>query len=96
MLVDGFDWDEWNRDKCQKHGLSIEHIESLFQRTIVVLPDPYGGAEERFRAIGKDSVGRYVFIVFCYRLRDDKILIRPISARYMHQKEIDAYEEAKQ
>lgn len=94
MLVDGFDWDEWNEEKCQKHGVSVEIIESFFQRTFTVLPDPYDGVEERFRAIGQDYEGRHVFIVFCYREREDRTLIRPISARYMHRKEIDAYEQA--
>jgi uncharacterized DUF497 family protein len=33
MKVGGleFDWDEGNRDKCQKHGLSVHDIESIFQ-----------------------------------------------------------------
>jgi len=33
-----------------------------------------------------------VFIVFTLRRKGDELLIRPISARYMHKKEIDAYE----
>jgi uncharacterized protein len=33
-----------------------------------------------------------VFIVFTIRRKGDELLIRPISARYMHQKEIEAYE----
>jgi hypothetical protein len=28
--VSGFDWDEGNRAKCQKHGVSIPEIEELF------------------------------------------------------------------
>ena len=36
--------------------------------------------------------GRYVFLVFMLRKFDTKTLLRPISARYMHQKEIDHYE----
>ena len=30
LQFDGFDWDRGNRAKCQKHGLSIALIESLF------------------------------------------------------------------
>jgi hypothetical protein len=26
----GFDWDDENREKCQKHGVSVAQIESLF------------------------------------------------------------------
>jgi uncharacterized DUF497 family protein len=48
--------------------------------------------EPRMRAIGKSRVGRYLFVVFMLRVIDDLTLIRPISARYMHQKEIDHYE----
>ncbi len=45
------------------------------------------------RAIGKSRAGRYVFLVFTVRERRGEKFIRPISARYMHQKEIDSYEE---
>jgi uncharacterized DUF497 family protein len=30
---------------------------------------------------------------FTFRIREDEILIRPISARYMHEKEAKEYEE---
>ena len=53
-------------------------------------------AEERFRAIGRTVRGRYVFVVFTLRLRDGDVFIRPISARHMHQKEIEHYEKATQ
>jgi uncharacterized DUF497 family protein len=36
--------------------------------------------------------GRRVFLVFTLRRKGDKQLIRPISARYMHKKEIESYE----
>ena len=38
------------------------------------------------------GAGRYVFLVFMLRKIDGQTLLRPISARYMHQKEIDHYE----
>lgn len=44
------------------------------------------------RAIGKTRSGRYVFLVFMLRELDGRINARPISARYMHRKEIDHYE----
>ncbi len=28
--VSGFDWDDGNIEKCQKHGVSLEEIEALF------------------------------------------------------------------
>jgi hypothetical protein len=51
--IRGFDWDSGNRDKCQKHGMSIEEIEGVFTRPVVLLPDkenPLG--EPRLKAIG--------------------------------------------
>jgi uncharacterized DUF497 family protein len=91
-IVAGFDWDAGNREKCQKHGVSVRDIEGLFARTIAIQPDP-SVIEQRFRAIGRTEGGRYVFLVFTLRKRKDDTLIRPISARYMHSKEITLYEE---
>lgn len=28
--IAGFNWDNGNSEKCQKHGVSIEEIEALF------------------------------------------------------------------
>ena len=44
------------------------------------------------RAIGTTAAGRYVFLVFMLRQIDGETRLRPISARYMHQKEIAHYE----
>jgi uncharacterized protein len=92
-IVSGFDWDEGNRAKCRKHGISIEEIEELFSRTVMILPDEaHSTMEKRFKAIGQTATGRHVFLVFTLREYHGKSYIRPISARYMHQKEIDHYE----
>lgn len=91
--VAGFDWDEGNQDKCRKHGLSVAEIESLFHGPIAVFPDPaHSRSETRFKAIGRTNQGRSVLIVFTLRKRGDETFIRPISARYMHAKEIRYYE----
>jgi uncharacterized protein len=95
MEVEGleFDWDEGNRERCEKHGLSVQDIESLFRSSISVFPDPeHSNEEERFIGIGRTEGDRSVFVVFTLRMRDGIALIRPISARYMHKKEIDHYE----
>jgi uncharacterized DUF497 family protein len=93
MEIAGFDWDEGNRSKCQKHGVSEAAIESVFRRSIAVLPDPlHSKSEERFQAIGKSNDGRWIFLVFTLRRRRDKRLVRPISARFMHKKEVEHYE----
>jgi uncharacterized protein len=49
-------------------------------------------AETRFKAIGKTAQGRSLFVVFTSRDRAGQRLIRPISACYMHNKEIAAHE----
>jgi uncharacterized protein len=93
LQVNGFDWDKGNRAKCEKHGLSTSVIENLFTRSIAILPDAaHSQGERRFRAIGRTDKGRGVFIVFTLRRKNEELLIRPISARYMHKKEIEAYE----
>lgn len=89
----GFDWDTGNIDKCQKHGVSIKEIESLFYREPLIGPDPIIETEERFRAIGKCENGRHLFVVFTFRNIGDARLIRPISGRYMHAKEVKYYEQ---
>ena len=90
----GFDWDAGNREKCRKHGVSILEIEELFEGILVILRDDAhsSAGEERHLAIGKTALGRHVLIAFTFRLRRGQSVIRPISARYMHKKEIAYYE----
>ena len=92
--ISGFQWDEANREKCLKHGVSLAEIESSFHRPIAVFPDPaHSRRETRFKAIGQTDKGRSILIVFTLRRREGETLIRPISARYMHRKEVAYYEE---
>lgn len=94
LKVAGFDWDGGNEEKCQKHGVSLAAIESLFRRSLAVLPYPaHSVQEERFKAIGRTDDARGVLIVFRLRRRGGATFIRPISARYMHRQEIAYYEE---
>src|SRR5260370_38675745 len=87
MQVAGFDWDEGNRSKCQRHGVSPAAIEAIFRSPIAVLPDPlHSKSEQRFMAIGRSDAGRGIFVVFTLRTRRGKGLIRPLSAASMHQK----------
>jgi uncharacterized protein len=63
-------------------------------RHLPILPDTaHSQQEQRFRAIGRDENGRALFVVFTLRRRGREVLIRPISARYMHKKEADHYAE---
>jgi uncharacterized DUF497 family protein len=55
-IVAGFDWDDGNREKCQKHGVMIAEIESVFAGTPAIGPDAaHSTAETRFLAIGRAS-----------------------------------------
>jgi uncharacterized protein len=95
MDFDGFDWDEGNRDKCQQHGVPIEAIEQLFAAPVVILPDRGDSlGERRYRAIGVTSERRMIFVVFTLRDYAGATRLRPISARYMHRKEVSSYETA--
>ena len=92
--VAGFDWDEGNQAKCQKHGVTLAEIESVFAGTPSIGPDvAHSTVETRFLAIGRASSGRHVFLAFTWRKRDGARFIRPISARYMHAKEVRHYEQ---
>lgn len=88
MEFDGFDWDEGNRAKCQKHGVSLAEIEQALAVIRFVVDDPFPG-EKRYRTVGRTDTGRHVFAVFT--LRGSKL--RPISVRYMHEREVASYEE---
>lgn len=91
MKIAGFDWDKGNWPKCGKHGVSRAEIEEVFTGAPAVETDPFP-EEVRMRAIGKSAAGRYVFVVFMLRKIDGQMKLRPISARYMHEKEIAHYE----
>ena len=59
----------------------------------MILPDEaHSLTEARFKAIGKTAGGRHVFLVFTIRQKQGKRYVRPISARYMHRKEVWHYE----
>ncbi len=93
ISVVGFDWDEGNWPKCGRHGLTREEIEEVFHRGPDVHPDiRHSSVETRFLAIGTTVRGRWVFVAFTLRIREEGTRIRPISARYMHEKEVRHYE----
>jgi hypothetical protein len=94
LRVGGFDWDEGNRAKCQKHGVPIMEIEYLFAHNPRIAPDPrHSVDEDRLIAVGRTSTGRPAFVAFTIRTKNKSRLIRPVTARYMHAKEIAAYDE---
>lgn len=95
LNIEGFDWGEGNLKKCQKHGVSISEIESIFtdEELAVFYDEKHSHEEERLIAVGQTKEKRNVLIIFTIRKRNKEQFIRPISARYMHQKEVKYYEE---
>jgi uncharacterized DUF497 family protein len=68
LRVSGIDWDEGNRTKCEKHGLSIAQIEAFFVRGPRIAPDhKHSAGEDRSIAIGRIT-GRPVFVAFTIRV----------------------------
>jgi uncharacterized DUF497 family protein len=94
--IDGFDWDAGNSFKNEsKHGLSRDKIEAFFVGKVWVGPDPkHSHSEDRFVAIGKGTTGKFMVVAFTFREKSGKRLIRPISARLMHEREARKYEQA--
>jgi uncharacterized protein len=93
--VTGFDWDEGNaRKSVDKHGVSQPEAEQVFfNEPLLLLPDlRHSQREPRFHALGRTDSGRRLHIAFT--LRVDGTLIRVISARDMHRKEREYYEQA--
>src|SRR5690606_36212843 len=88
----GLDWDDGNLTKCQRHGVSLDEIASVFAGSPRYLPDVQHSSQElRYIAVGRTEQDRPVFIVFTLRERPEGNFVRPISARYMHAKEVAAY-----
>jgi uncharacterized protein len=80
-----FDWDDGNRGKCALR-VPMEEIEALIEDPDTLIGgDPYEG-ETRFRAIGRNSEGRPLFVVFTMREKNGEFFVRPISARYRHRR----------
>jgi uncharacterized protein len=89
------DWDEANREKCQKHGVSIAEIEAVLRASPRVAPDPaHSVHEDRFVAVGRNPEGRPIFVAFTFCIRHGRLTIRPVTARYMHKQEAQSYEKA--
>lgn len=92
--LSGFDWDDGNWQKCQKHGVSIAEIEAAFyQGGMRVFPDSaHSQTETRYIGISKTKNNKGLFVCFTLREKHQERFIRPLSVRYMHQKEVDYYE----
>ena len=92
--VTGFDWDDGNARKNERHGVSMAEAEQVFFIVPLILTvDPqHSHAESRFHALGRTMEGRRLHVTFT--LRSDGTAIRVISARDMHRRERVIYEQA--
>ena len=90
-----FDWDAGNLHHATKRDdVTRAEIEFVLSNDPMVKPDPHPPEiEERWNAIGKSQSGREMFIVFMFREVEEVLCIRPISARFMHRKEIEKYDQ---
>ena len=88
----GFDWDDGNSRKSEKHGVSQSEAEQIFfdVRLLMVADADHSTEESRYHALGTTLDGRRLHVTFT--LRGDGTRIRVISARDMHRKERQIYE----
>jgi uncharacterized DUF497 family protein len=88
-----FDWDEHNQPKCEAR-VPVDQIEVMLAGNPSIYPDTAHSSEEtRYLAIGTVDTVRWIFVAFTYRVYGGTRYIRPISARYMHQNEVNRYVE---
>lgn len=92
--ITGFDWDDGNARKNEKHEVSTAESEQVFFNSpLLLLADlKHSDQESRFHALGKTDQARLLHIAFTVRQAGAKI--RVISARDMHRKERVIYEQA--
>lgn len=95
-LVLGFDWDDGNARKNEKHSVTQAEIEQIFFRQPLIISEDvkHSSMEPRYHALGRTDENRWLQVTFT--LRERETLIRPISARTMHRKERPIYEKALQ
>lgn len=60
---------------------------------IRIAPEPtHSHIEDRLIAVGRTAEGKPLFVAFTFRRIAGQLFIRPVSARYMHKREIARYE----
>ena len=94
--VVGFEWDEGNSMKNEKHSARDAEAEQLFvNEPLLVLEDSgHSIAEPRWHALGRTNKGRLLHVTFTLRAAGTRVRI--ISARPMHRRERKIYEQAAQ
>jgi uncharacterized DUF497 family protein len=93
--ITGFEWDDGNaRKSVDKHDGSPAEAESIFfNDPLVVVEDAkHSDRERRLNALGKTPQNRLLHVTFT--LRQNGTTVRVISARDVHRKERNIYEQA--
>lgn len=87
-----FDWDEGNRDKPKKHGVTIDEAEEVFfdDNKVVFSDWEHSAKEKRSTLLGKTRKERLLNITYTIR----KKKIRIITARDSNKREVNLYEKA--
>lgn len=85
-----FEWDEGNREKPRKHGLTPEETEeAFFDENKVIFTDwKHSATEQRITLLGKTKKGQLLNITYTIRAKK----IRIITARPTNRKEVRLYE----
>lgn len=92
--IAGFDWDAGNERKSgEKHTVTQFEAEQVFfnQPLLILADQKHSQNEERYHALGKSNDARLLHITFTLRFAGTSI--RVISARDMHRKERNIYEQ---
>lgn len=91
--VEGFEWDEGNARKGEKHGVTQPEAEQIFfnDPLLIISDEKHSQDEPRFNALGKTTEERLLHITVTLRHNGRKIRI--ISARDMNLKERRRYEQ---
>ena len=89
----GFEWDSGNETKsATKHRVSCAEGEQVFAGVPLVVEDEkHSSGEPRWHALGESEEGRRLMVSFTIR----GSMVRVISARSMHKKEQQVYEQQK-
>ena len=90
--IEGFDWDEGNSGKNEKHGVTAAEAEQIFfdRLALTFIDEKHSQNEERFHTLGKTKDGKLLHVTFTLRGKGAKI--RVISARPMNRRERGIYE----
>lgn len=92
--TDGFDWDDGNANKIiDKHNVLPSEAEQVFfNEPLLLLEDfKHSQNEARYHALGITDDRRLLHVTFTLRAQGS--LIRVISARDMHRKERNIYDQ---